>query len=384
MKCITILLLITLALPSLAADAPPPNDYGNSKNWLCRPDANAACNIDLSTTAIADDGTLTRADAKADATAPIDCFYVYPTVSTDRGFNSDMQPDAAEFDVVRQQFARFGVHCRLFAPMYRQVTRVGLLSFLISDENAPAQELALPFDDIRDAWHYYLEHDNKGRGVVLIGHSQGSTILKELIAREIDGKPLQRQLVSAMLAGTTVAVANGKDIGGTFQHIPLCHAADQPGCVIVYSSFRATAKPPANTRFGHVEEAGMTAACTNPAALGGGSGDLKTYFARDSRAVGAAKSWLTPEQPIATPWITLPGLISAECKTNEYATYLEITLHGDPATPRLDDIAGDMKLGSRTLPNWGLHTIDVNLALGNLVDIVGSESKAWLAKQTGK
>ena len=78
------------------------------------------------------------------------------------------------------------------------------------------------YDDVRDAWRYYLEHDNRGRGVVLVGHSQGSFILTELIRQEIDGKPVQSRLVSAILLGATFAVPRGKDVGGSFQHIPLC------------------------------------------------------------------------------------------------------------------------------------------------------------------
>ena len=46
--------------------------------------------------------------------------------------------------------------------------------------------------DVEAAWDDYLARDNKGRGVVLIGHSQGSGILKQLIAREIEGQPAQR------------------------------------------------------------------------------------------------------------------------------------------------------------------------------------------------
>ena len=29
--------------------------------------------------------------------------------------------------------------------------------------------------------------------------------------------------------------------------------------------------------------------------------------------------------------------------------------------------------------DWGLHLIDANLFMGNLVDIVGDEAKAWAA-----
>ena len=50
----------------------------------------------------------------------------------------------------------------------------------------------LGYDDVRDAWNYYLQHDNHGRGVVLIGHSQGAYVLAALLAQEIDGKPVSR------------------------------------------------------------------------------------------------------------------------------------------------------------------------------------------------
>ena len=103
------------------------------------------------------------------------------------------------------------------------------------------------YDDVRDAWRYYLEHDNRGRGVVLIGHSQGSFILSDLIRQEIDGKPVQSRLVSAILLGATQSVPMGKDVGGSFQHIPLCRKLGQTGCLVTYVSFRATSRPPANT-----------------------------------------------------------------------------------------------------------------------------------------
>jgi len=109
-----------------AAEAVKPNDYGDAKNWLCRPGRKGdACDIDLTTTVVAADGTLTRETFTANPTAPIDCFYVYPTISTDPTDNSDMTADPAETNVVAQQFARFGSVCRTYAPLYRQLTLVG-------------------------------------------------------------------------------------------------------------------------------------------------------------------------------------------------------------------------------------------------------------------
>src|SRR5205085_83541 len=116
-------------IASAQAPAPPPNDYSKPASWLCRPGlANSAdaCHIDLAATVVAADGRLTSEAAPADPSPSFDCFYVYPTISTDQTPNSDMTPDPAELNVVKQQFARFGSVCRVFAPVYRQVTLVGL------------------------------------------------------------------------------------------------------------------------------------------------------------------------------------------------------------------------------------------------------------------
>jgi len=329
------------------------------------------------------DGQLSRETWTADPNAPIDCFYVYPTVSTDTTPNSDMTADAAELNVIRQQFARFASKCRPYAPLYRQVTLAGLRSRLAGGGGSLAR--GLQYDDVKDAWNYYLEHDNKGRGFVLVGHSQGSFILDELIRNEIDGKPAQSRMVSAILLGATIAVARGRDIGGSYQNIPLCHSASQTGCVVTYVSFRSTIPPPANTRFGKVTDPNMIAACTNPVALGGGSGVLHAYLSTDGRTIvgrTAPKPWVSPEHPIDTPWVSVPGLLTAQCKSNENATYLELTVHGDPADARTDDIIGDLSTADRIQADWGLHLVDFNIAMGNLVDIVGEQAKTWAARKT--
>ena len=357
-------------------------DYADEKSWLCRPGRHDACDVDLSTTVVAADGKLTAERWTADPNAPIDCFYVYPTVSTDTTPNSDMTADPAEMNVVRTQFARFASKCRPYAPMYRQITLAGLRRSLLTG-GTPAWGEGPQYADVRDAWNYYLQHDNKGRGVVLIGHSQGSFILIELMRNEIDGKPIQSRIVSAILLGTTVAVPKGKDVGGTFKTIALCHSATQTGCLMVYASFRSTVPPPANTLFGKVPEAEMAAACTNPAALGGGSGALHAYLSTTGNLIvgnATPRPWTASGESIATPYVSVPGLLTAECATNENATYLKITVNGAASGPRVNDINGDLMAGTQVQANWGLHLIDVNLAIGNFLDIVGQETKAYLLK----
>ena len=63
--------------------ASSPTTTASTRRWLCRPGRKDACSVDRTTTVVAADGKLTREDWKADPNAPIDCFYVYPTVSAD-------------------------------------------------------------------------------------------------------------------------------------------------------------------------------------------------------------------------------------------------------------------------------------------------------------
>jgi hypothetical protein len=373
-------------VPAAAQAAAARNDYSDPKTWLCRPGLTGsanACDVDLNTTVVKADGSLTREGFTAAANPAIDCFYVYPTVSLDPTGNSDMNPGAEETGVVRAQFARFGSQCRLFAPLYRQATLTALRA---ATTGTPMQvDRALGYRDVVDAWNYYLQHDNNGRGVVLVGHSQGSGLLIQLIREEIDGKPVQSRLVSALLPGANLAVPLGTDVGGAFQHVPVCRSASQTGCVITYVSFRSTIPPPPNSRFGRVQGENMVAACANPAALGGGSGELHAYLSAAGRSiVGSAaepRPWVDPPKAIDTPWVSVPGLLTAQCVSNDTASYLEVTVHGNPADPRVDDISGDVVTNGQVNASWGLHLIDVNEAMGNLIDIVAQQARAFTSSK---
>jgi len=366
------------------AGSPARNDYSKGETWLCRPGRHDACDVDLTTTVIAANGKLTREPWAANPKAPIDCFYVYPTVSLDPTPNSDMTAGEEELNVVKIQAARFGSQCRVYAPLYRQVTLAALRSVLAG--RPAAVDRNLTYNDVLDAWNYYLTHDNQGRGVVLIGHSQGSMVLTELIKREIDGKPIQKQLISALLLGTSLPVPRDKDVGGAFQQIPLCRNSKQIGCVITYASFRANTPPPANSRFGKVAGQDQISGCTNPAALSGGSGELHAYLSTKGSGTSAAAAgpWTKDAPAIDTPFVSVPGMLTAECVANEKGSYLAVTVHGNPADPRTDEITGDVVREGKVLPEWGLHLIDVNLSIGNLIDVVREETKTYRATKGTK
>jgi hypothetical protein len=379
MLCLALLALSIAATdgfpPSTAASPAP--DYGNPQAWLCRPDRPGPCDVDLSTTVLSRDGRATVERAQLNPNAPVDCFYAYPTVSTDTTTNSDLVPDAAERNIARLQLARFGTQCRLFAPMYRQLTLAAMRDAYAAGNESP-DFLGLGYEDVRAAWRYYLAHDNDNRGIVLIGHSQGASILTELIRREVEGTPIQSRIVSALLLGVPggILVPRERDVGGTFAHMPLCHAATETGCVVAYSSFRKTAPPTATTRFGRSADARLVAACTNPAALGGGEAALDGYFdaaGGTGLPLGPSQPWTVGGRPIATPMVRVVGLLKGQCSSNAFASYLEVSVERGPDSPASRDIQGDLA------EPLGLHLVDMEVAMGNLIDLVRQQARSYLA-----
>ncbi|MDQ0466321.1 hypothetical protein QO010_004114 [Caulobacter ginsengisoli] len=359
-----------------APTSPAKNDYADPKTWLCLPGRDDACAQDLTATVVQADGAVAKEPFKAADKPLVDCFYVYPTVSNDPGGNSDMTANREELAAAYVQFARFRAVCRPFAPLYRQFTLTALRGFM-TGKPIPADRF-LGYNDVRDAWNWYLANENKGRGVILIGHSQGSGVLRALIENEIDGKPAQKLMVSAILLGTNVPVSNRTGMWGS---IPLCNSASQTGCLISYVSFRADSPPPASSRFGKVDSADSSAACVNPGALAGGKGLLRPYFTnRASSGAGNAETVWAKGKTIDTVFVSTPGLVSAECVNKDGFSYLAVTVHGDPADARTDTIAGDVVVMGVIQKDWGLHLIDSNLGMGDQIDIAGQQAKAWTSK----
>jgi hypothetical protein len=353
----------------------PAPDYARPDNWLCRPGNMTACTTDLDTVLIFPSGGVSVRNWTPAAHPPIDCFYVYPTSSFDPASNSDLVPGRdEEIAIVRAQFARFASVCRLFAPMYRSRTATALRGA------APPGDAEMAYGDVAAAWAWYLAHDNHGRGVVFVAHSQGSGILRRLIAHEIDGKPAQKLLVSALLAGTNLGVPPGKDVGGDFKSIPLCRSRGQTGCVIAWNSFRRSSPPPSNAVLGGPRSDGLVNACVNPAALAGGEAPLDAYLRTrwDPSQVATPIPWTASGRPIGADFVQLPGLITGECLSDSHGSYLAIAVRPDPTPRRAQDFQGDVR-GSdgQILHEWGLHMLDIDLTMGDLLEVVRAQAKSW-------
>lgn len=371
-------LLAALALAAPSSEAGLPMFYSNDSAWLCRPGRIDPCAADQTVTVVEADGTTRVEPFVADAERPYDCFYVYPTVSLDRTPNSDFTPGEEERRVAFAQAARFGRHCRVFAPLYRQVTLTALRDAMLGKPVAMDRAMALA--DVTAAWEQYLARDNGGRGVVLIGHSQGSNVLKALLA-QIETTSARDRIVSAMLLGTNFAVPAGRTVGGDLKRMPICTRPGEYGCVVTYVSFRAEAAPPPETRFGKVPGDGMRAACVNPAALLGHGSASDAIFTTRGAGLGARPmtAWVKEKPLPTTSFVRVPGLISTRCVSRGGIDYLAVATHADPADPRADDIQGDVIVDGAVLPDWGLHLVDMPVAMGDLVALSQAQYASWQA-----
>jgi hypothetical protein len=283
---------------------------------------------------------------------------VYPTVSDQPGPQATQVVDDVLRSIALYQAARYSRDCRVYAPVYRQVTIQGLLS----PQNVTPEMRDQAYADVREAWRTYLRKFNKGRGVIFVGHSQGTFVLRELIAKEVDSKPaVRRRLISAILLGGNVTVKKGGDRGGDFKRVRACRRARQLACVIAFSGFGEPV--PAGALFGRSSDPAEEVLCTNPAALGGGSARLTSIYPTKPFAqsvIGAAANAAVSGLPRPnTPWAAFPKAYTGRCSHASGASVLQ-----------LRPVSNLFTLTPVPDATWGLHLADANIALGNLTNLV--------------
>ena len=88
--------------------------------------------------------------------------------------------------------------------------------------------------------------------------------------------------------------------------------------------------------------------------------------------MGPTEPWTAGGRPIATPMVRVVGLLKGQCRSNAFASYLEVSVQRGPGSPASRDIQGDLAEG------LGLHLVDMEVAMGNLVDLVGEQTRSYL------
>src|SRR5258705_5062482 len=364
--------MMTLMLAAaLAQAAPVVPDYAKDSTWLCLPGRADTCSTPLATAALNPNGYGSNRPSTVAKDPPLDCFYVYPTVSRDQGMNSDLNPSEEKL-AAESQFARFASVCRTFAPMYRQMTVSAVIAFTTgADLRQPSM---VAFGDVLAAWRNYMATRNNGRPFVVMDNSKGSLMLHWLIASEIEKNPaVAARMKLAIIPGFDLVVRQGKLVGGTFKKTPLCSRPAETGCVISWTSFREKNVPPVGAIFGISDQPGMTIGCVNPGRPGARDWvPLDSYwFARSNYQVPGGPIQWSSEGPPPTPYLHASDLVSAKCINDGQRGYLWIRTNADPKDKRTDRIGGEVAVMGMFLPGWGMHLADVPEAQGDLVRQVG-------------
>jgi hypothetical protein len=236
--------VLACTLPDFLLAQPAPPDYSELKYWAASPHkADASDHIPVF-----------LKDEKRELLA--DVFFIYPTIydndsdtaSWNAWLNNDKLNDEIDKTTILLQASVFNGSCRVFAPRYRQAN---MEVFYKMGTPRATEAFDLAWSDLKTAFQYYLKNENKGRPIVIAGHSQGALHAIRLLKEFFDGSPLQKQLVCAYIPGYKIQA-------GYFNSIPVGEKPEQTGCFVTWRSF---AKGEISKR---VEAEKDKAVCVNP------------------------------------------------------------------------------------------------------------------------
>lgn len=345
-------------------------DYADPAAWGCRPDVEGdACDVDLTAVEVLPDGSTQIAEHVPAADPAVDCFYVYPTVDLDlqAGLHQDVTDSADALRTIGIQGARFGEVCRVFAPLYRQVQ----LGTYLARENVRDLCFDAAYADVLAAFERYLANDNQGRGFLLIGHSQGAQITSRLLRERIEGDAgLRARLVAAFPIGWPIGTDAGGLTGGSFSSVPVCTSADEVGCAVGYRSFaEGNAFPTENDDFFEGEQG----VCVHPGdvAAGGPAPLSRSYFPSDLEG-NSFPSGVAGQ----APFVLYRDMFEARCAAEGKGAALEVRAAGGAGDTRVNPLDFEAPLVSGAT---GTHIYDVQLGLGDLIDLAGAKAAAYSA-----
>jgi len=357
---------------SESTDAPL-EGYDDPALWLCHAgkpvDEDQCLSADLDATELLKDGTTALVEHTPATDPAFDCFYVYPTVDIrfQPGQTEDFEDIEQELDPLLNQAARFTSMCRVFAPLYHQVT-LGTFGSAMADELLDAA-----YRDVLAAFESWRDTQAGERSFVLMGHSQGTYMTTRLLQEVIEpDDALRGRMIAALLVGGGYSVPFGELAGGT-STIPLCDAADQVGCVIAYRSYAEELPPVPGNQAPDI--AGNDVACTSPAALVGGTARFGGGFFPTFTHQPSVFPVIDYGTTYDTPFVLVRDFYEGECTPDSDGLGF-LAIREAPA-------GGDMRTGPIDFeeplfnPSFlGLHVLDYNFAQQDLLDLVAAKAAA--------
>ena len=163
-----------------------------------------------------------------------DVFFIHPTTYTQKEFtdwnadiNNDQLNQNTDNSTILYQASVFNKRCRIFAPRYRQAH---INAFYINQDSASGY-FDLAYNDIKNAFEYYLEHNNDKRPIIIASHSQGTKHAGRLLKEFFENKPLYKNLICAYIIGMPIPE-------NYFSSIPVCKDSGQTGCFVGWRTYK--------------------------------------------------------------------------------------------------------------------------------------------------
>ena len=165
----------------------------------------------------------------------MDLFYVLPTIFADKNNAymswADKKIQQKAQMIAAQHTGIFSDYSRVFAPYYRQAE----FRRVLGEINLPVEKqkfIQNGISDVRNAFRYYMKHHNKGRPFILLGFSQGSMALLEVMKTEFSDCKVNCKLVAAYLIG----YPNMPKSFPQHPYLKTAQKADDTGVIITYNS----------------------------------------------------------------------------------------------------------------------------------------------------
>lgn len=218
------LLLVSCSttLPTFsAADQPAAPDYSNPDHWSALPFREDAADV-------VPYGETWVNDSLKD----VDVFYIYPTLySKGKRWNADMDDTKLNKRIdkfpVKLQAGVFAQVGRVYAPRYRQ----SHVDAFWDDRENGVKALNFAYEDVKQAFEYYMEHYNNGRPIIIASHSQGTWHARKLLKDYFDDPVSKQQLVCAYVVGYAV-------YPDKYDELKLCEQPTETQCYVTWSSFK--------------------------------------------------------------------------------------------------------------------------------------------------
>jgi hypothetical protein len=269
-----------------------------------------------------------------------DVFFIYPTTYTDKqmddGWNAGIDDKKlnkkTDYSAILYQASVFNRYCRVFSPRYRQAN---LQAFYTPDKQRANAAFDTAYQDVRNAFEYYLKHYNNGRPIIIASHSQGTLHAGRLLKEFFENKPLQKKLVCAYIIGLPVFT-------NYFSDLKPCPDSTATGCFVSWRTFEEGYEAP------YIKRESLKAYVINPLTW-----TMDTTLAPATLNKGGILRNFNK---------VIPGLVDAQ-------------IHGNVLWVNKPKFFGSIFLKTKNY-----HIADYNLFYENIRENVGTRVKAFLGK----